>query len=166
MRPACVCVGRGVGAELLRREHRAALVLVGGVAHETGEVADEERHIVAEVLELAQLAHRQRVAERQVDRGGVVAAVDAERAVFTEASAQLALHVVAGVLIAELGAAHEHGHLLLDRRHVALPGGGRHAKYARVAATSCSICATSASMPSNLRSSRSRSSSSMRTTSP
>ena len=143
-----VHVGAAVRLDLLRGEHRAGLVLVRGVADEAGEVADQERHLVAEVLEGAQLTHRQRVAEVQIDRRRVVAAVDAQRAALGEPLAQLALHRAPRRLVPELGAAHDRGELLLY--------GCAHANQARVSSTSRRICAISASGPSNFCSGRSR----------
>ena len=53
-------------------------LLAGGVADEGGGVADEEDDGVAELLEVAQLAHEDRVAEVEVGGGGVEAGLDAE----------------------------------------------------------------------------------------
>ena len=49
----------------------------GGVADERGGVADEEDDGVAELLEVAQLAHEDGVAEVEIGRGGVEAGLDA-----------------------------------------------------------------------------------------
>ncbi len=73
-----VLVGGGVLHDLFAGEGLAGLRLAGGVADERGGVADEEDDGVAELLEVAQLAHEDGVAEVQVGRGGVEAGLDAE----------------------------------------------------------------------------------------
>ena len=74
-----VGVGRGVGLDVLARERLAGDVLAGGVADHPGEVADQEDHLVAEVLELPQLVEQHGMAEVQVRRGRVEAGLDAQR---------------------------------------------------------------------------------------
>ena len=72
-------VGPGVGLHLLGRERRARGVAPGGVADHAGEIADEEDHLVAELLELAHLVEQHRVPEVQIRRGRVEARLDAQR---------------------------------------------------------------------------------------
>jgi hypothetical protein len=112
----------GVGARRGRRLFLAlagtARVLVTGVAHLRGERADEERDLVPEVLELAQLAHRDGVTQVQVGRAGIVARVDAQRPALLagvgDALPQLLPHVVPQEIVAELGAEHDGLDLLVD----------------------------------------------------
>ena len=113
-------VGAAVRLDLLEREHRAGAVLVAGVADERREAADEQDRLVAELLELAQLAHGDGVAERQVGRRGVDAEVDAQRPALGQALAQLALHRARDALVAVDDAAHEEPHLLVYRSHLRL----------------------------------------------
>jgi hypothetical protein len=58
---------------------RVAL-LAGRVADHPGEVPDEEHHVVAELLKVAQLVDENGMAEMQVGSGGVEAGLDAQRA--------------------------------------------------------------------------------------
>ena len=78
-------IGLGVGLDLLLGERRAGGVAAGRVADERGAVADDERHAVAEILELAQLAQGHRMA--QMDIGG--RRVDAELHVQRHAALEL-----------------------------------------------------------------------------
>ena len=71
-------VGLGVGLDLLLGEGRAGGVAAGRVADEGGAVADDQRHVVAQVLELTHLAQRHGVAEVKVGGGGVHAQLDVE----------------------------------------------------------------------------------------
>jgi hypothetical protein len=73
-------VGFGVGVDLFAGEGLAGDVAAGGVADERGEVADEEDDLVAELLEVAQLAHEHGVAEVKIGGGGVESGFDAEGA--------------------------------------------------------------------------------------
>jgi hypothetical protein len=73
-------VGVGVFQDLLARQRRAGRVLAAGVADHAGEVADQEHHVVAEVLEVAQLVDQHGMAEVQVRRGRVKAGLDAQGA--------------------------------------------------------------------------------------
>jgi len=57
-----------------------SLLLICWVADERGRVADEEDDLVAELLEVAQLAHEHGVAEVEVGGGGIKAGLDAQRA--------------------------------------------------------------------------------------
>ena len=77
-------VGLGVGLDLLLGEGRAGGVAAGRIADKGGAVADDERHVVAEVLELAHLAQRHGVAEMKVGRRGVDAELDVERRALLE----------------------------------------------------------------------------------
>ena len=73
-------VGFGVGVDLLACEGLAGDVAAGGVAYESGRIADEEDDLVAELLEVAQLAHEHGVAEVEIGSGGIESGFDAERA--------------------------------------------------------------------------------------
>ena len=73
-----VLVGFGVGGDFFAGEGLAGDVFAGGVADEGGAVADEEDDGVAELLEVAELAHEDGVAEVEVGGGGVEAGLDAE----------------------------------------------------------------------------------------
>ena len=84
-------VGLGVGLDLLLRELGARGVLAARVADEGRAVADDERDLVAEVLELAHLAQRHRMAKVQVGARGVNAELDVERNAALELLAQLRL---------------------------------------------------------------------------
>ena len=78
---------------------------------------------MAQVLELAQLTHRDRVAKVQVGLGGVVPAVDPQRLTgalrFAQALAQFTRHLALGLLVAVVGALHQPGNLGVNRK-----GGG------------------------------------------
>ena len=56
------------------------VVAPGGIADHRGEVADQEDHLVAEVLHLPHLVQHNGVTEMDVRRGGVEAELDAQRA--------------------------------------------------------------------------------------
>ena len=75
----CV-ISRGVGLDLLARQRRAHVVAARRVADHRREVADEEDHLVPEVLHLAHLVEDDRVAEMDVGRGGIEAQLDAQAA--------------------------------------------------------------------------------------
>src|SRR5438132_1145713 len=60
-------------------ELRARLAAAAGIAHAPGIVAYDQHDLVAEVLELAQLAQPDGVAEMDVGRGGVEPLLDAQR---------------------------------------------------------------------------------------
>ena len=74
-----VGVGFRVFVDLLAGQRLAGDVAAGGIADERGEVADEEDDLVAEILEVLELAHEHGVAEVQVGRGGIESGLDAER---------------------------------------------------------------------------------------
>ncbi len=111
-------VGAGVLLDLLEREHGAGAVLVAGVADERREAADEQYRLVAEVLELAQLAHGDGVAEGEVGRRGVDAEIDAKGTALSQPLAQLALHGALHALVAVDDAPHEEPQLLFYRSHL------------------------------------------------
>ena len=131
-----------------------------------------------QLLEGAQLAQRDAVAQVQVGRGGVDAEVDAQGAIvaqgFGQALAQFALHGGARLGVAEAGAAHDQRVLALDLgalggaegRAGAGHAGPREPMAARAARQSRASCARSASTPSNLTSPRSRVTRSMRRSRP
>jgi hypothetical protein len=99
---------------------RPGAVFVAGVTHNARKGADEEDDMVPQVLELAQLAHGHGVAQVQVGRGGVVAAVHPQGpprlAAFLQPLAQLRLHVFVGLGVTEIDAPHEDGQLFFDGR--------------------------------------------------
>ena len=111
-------VGAGVGFHLLGGELRAQLILIGRVADQRGVVADQEGDLVAQLLELAQLAHGDGVTQVQVGGARVVAAVDAQRAPlllgFDQPLAQLLLHGLFQLIVAVLGALHQVLHLFIN----------------------------------------------------
>ena len=63
-------VSGGVGLDLCFREGQG-LTLARGIADETGEIADEEDHLVAQVLEVLELLDEHRVPQVQVRGGGI-----------------------------------------------------------------------------------------------
>ena len=107
-------VGLGVGLDLLLGEGRAGGVTAGRVADEGGAVADDEGHVVAQVLELAHLAQGHGVAEVQVGGGGVHAQLDVEGRALLELLLELVerhdLHRAGG----------DHLELLVDWEHCAV----------------------------------------------
>ena len=72
-------VGLGVLLDLLGGQSLSARVAAAGVADRGRGGADDEHRGVAEFLELPQLAQRNRVAEVDVEAGGVDAVLDAQR---------------------------------------------------------------------------------------
>ncbi len=72
-------VGLGVGCDLLGRQRLARDVASGGVADERGGVTDEEDDRVTELLEVAQLADQNGVAEVKIGSGGIEARLDPHR---------------------------------------------------------------------------------------
>ena len=89
-------VGFGVLVDLGLGELLAGLGFAGGVADEGGGVSDEEDDGVAELLEVAQLAHQDGVAEMEVGGGGVEAGFDAERDAGFEAGFKAQFQVFEG----------------------------------------------------------------------
>ena len=77
--------------DLLARKGRTRLVLAGGIADHAGEVADQELHLMAQLLELAQLVDHHRMPEMQVGRRRVEAQLHAHGRVALELAHQLAL---------------------------------------------------------------------------
>ena len=71
-------VGGGVGLNLLLRQGWPGLALAGGVADETGEVADEKDHLVPQVLEVFELLNEHGVTQVQIRGGGVEPGLDPE----------------------------------------------------------------------------------------
>src|SRR5581483_11309530 len=61
-------IGRGVLADLLRREWLARLRAAGGIADHGGEIAHQKNHRVAALLKIAQLFQRDRMTEMEVRR--------------------------------------------------------------------------------------------------
>jgi len=58
-------------ADLVRGERLARLRTPGGIADHAREVADDDDHLMAEVLEVAQLSQHHRVAQMKIGRGGI-----------------------------------------------------------------------------------------------
>ena len=75
-----VCCGFGVGHDLVTGQRLAGHVLPGGVADHSGEIADQEDHLVAQHLELAQFVDQHGVAEVQIRRGRIETGLDHQRA--------------------------------------------------------------------------------------
>ena len=88
--------GDGVAVDLLRVEHRAQRGAPGGVPHPAGEVADDQHHVVARVLELAQLLEHHRVSEVDVRRRGVDAQLHPQRPAFRGGALELSLQLAPG----------------------------------------------------------------------
>ena len=72
-------VGHGVLLDLLAGQRRTGGVAAGRVADHGGEVADQENHLVAQVLQLAHLVQHNGVAKVQVGCGRIQAQFDAQR---------------------------------------------------------------------------------------
>ena len=86
-----LAVGLRVLQDLLARQRRPRLVLAGGIADHAREVADEELHPVAELLEVAQLVDHHGVPEVQVGRRGIEPELDAQRRAARELLRELLL---------------------------------------------------------------------------
>ncbi len=72
-------IGLGVFVDLLARQRRAGGVAARRIADHRREIADQEDHLMAQILQLAHLVQDDRVAEVQVRRGRVQAELDAQR---------------------------------------------------------------------------------------
>ena len=72
-------IGERVGGDLLSRERLARHVLAGGIADQRRGIAHQEDDLMAEVLEVLQLAHQHRVTQVQIGCGGVEAGFNAQR---------------------------------------------------------------------------------------
>jgi len=72
-------VGLRVLLDLLARQRRASLVLARRVADHAGEIADQELHLVAEVLEMLQLVDHHGVAQVQIGSSRIEPELDAQR---------------------------------------------------------------------------------------
>ena len=84
-------VGLRIGRDLLARQRRARGVAAGRIADHSGEIADQERDLVTERLELAHLVDEHRVPEMQVGRGRIEARLDAQRLAARQLLHELAL---------------------------------------------------------------------------
>ncbi len=115
--PDLALVGLGVGLHLLRGELGARRLLAGGIADERGEVADQEDHAMAELLEVPHLAQQDGVPEVEVGSRGVEAGLDGERL----AGARRALELGAQLRLVDQvdRAARQQLHLVGDRRELA-----------------------------------------------
>src|SRR5690606_15078 len=82
----------GVLQHLLAGQRRTGGALAAGVADHPGEVSDEEDHLMAEVLELAQLINEDGMPEVQVRRGRVEARLDPQWLATLELFDQLGFH--------------------------------------------------------------------------
>ena len=87
-------VGLGVFQHLLAGERLPGHRPAGGVADHAGEVADQEHHGVAHVLEMLHLAEQHRVAQVDVRGGGIEPRLDDERLVLTLGTLQLLLKFI------------------------------------------------------------------------
>src|SRR2546422_1049118 len=72
-------VGLGVLPHFFLRQRLAGLRDAGRVPDHAREIADEEDHLMAQVLEVLQLMDEDGVSEMEIRRGGVEASLDAER---------------------------------------------------------------------------------------
>jgi len=82
-------VGRRVGLDFFRRHELAHLGLPGGIADKGGRIADEKDDLVAEVLELAQLAQQDGMAQVQIRCRGIKPGLDDEGSRLIELRAQV-----------------------------------------------------------------------------
>jgi hypothetical protein len=82
-------VGFGVRLHVLARERLARCILAARIADHAGEVADQENHLMSQILELAHLVEQHRVAEMQVRRGRIEAGLDPQRAAELEPREQI-----------------------------------------------------------------------------
>ena len=78
-----------MASDVLARQRLAGDVLAGRVADHPGEVADQEDHLVPQVLELPHLVEQHGMAQVQVRRGRVETGLDAQRAAELEPGFQL-----------------------------------------------------------------------------
>ena len=69
---------------------------------------------VGQFLDLAELAHGNGVPEVNIGGRGIVAAVDPQRSLLQQALVEFPRHVRLDLFVAELGAVHQEGHLLLS----------------------------------------------------
>ena len=74
-------ISLGVGLDLLAGQRRAGAVAARRVANHGGEVADQENHLVPQVLQLAHFVEYHRVADVDVRRSRVQAQFDAQRGI-------------------------------------------------------------------------------------
>src|SRR5207302_10915601 len=82
-------VGLRGRSALLPRARRPGLVLPRGVADHAGEVADQELHLVAQLLEMPQLVDHHGVPQVEVGRRRVEAELDAQLAAARQLPRQL-----------------------------------------------------------------------------
>ena len=78
----------GVGLDLLLGQLRSGLVTARRIAHQRGVIADDDDGGVAQVLELTQLAQRNRVPEVHVDARRVDTILHPQRAILADGSLQ------------------------------------------------------------------------------
>ncbi len=71
-------IGLGVVEHLLARKRGTGSTLAARIANHAGEVADQENHLMPEILELAQLVNKHRVSKVQVGRGWIKTGLDAK----------------------------------------------------------------------------------------
>jgi hypothetical protein len=72
-------IGTGIRIHLLARQRRAGGVPAGGITNHSGEVANEESHLVAELLKLPHLVDEHRMTKMKVGSGRVEAGFDPQR---------------------------------------------------------------------------------------
>ena len=72
-------IGLGIGEHVFAGERLARGVLARGIADHAGEIADQEDHLVAQVLKLAHLVEQHRMADVQIRRRRVETGLDAQR---------------------------------------------------------------------------------------
>ncbi|MNP42704.1 hypothetical protein D3C76_1364890 [compost metagenome] len=84
-------VGLGILENLLAGQRRARCALAAGIADHSGEVANQEDHLVTELLELAQLVDQHGVPQVQIRGSRVEACLDTQRLATLELFDQLGL---------------------------------------------------------------------------
>ncbi len=111
-------IGLGVGLDLLGGQLRSQSILIRGITDQRGEITDQEGDLVSELLELAQLAHRDGMTEMQVARSRVKPGIDTQRAFFLfsldQALGELLGHGGFEFVVAVLRALHQEFDLLFN----------------------------------------------------
>src|ERR1700712_4892501 len=71
-------VGLGVVQDLLASQRRASSALAARITDHSGEVADQEDHLVTQILKLAQLINKHRMPQVQIGRRRIETGLDAQ----------------------------------------------------------------------------------------
>jgi hypothetical protein len=72
------CIGLGIGHNVFARERLAGFGFPGWIADHTGEIADDQEHLMAEFLKLPQLMQDNGVSKMDVRRGWIETKLDSE----------------------------------------------------------------------------------------